>query len=86
MAFIFYLSSVIALLAAAMAISRRNAFHGLLYVVVSLLAVAVIFFSVGAAIAGLGLPCVFVQEGGYICDKLADNLTSVLNGFANHPT
>ncbi len=52
MAVIFYLSSVIALLAAAMAISRRNAFHALLYVVVSLLAVAVIFFSIGAAFAG----------------------------------
>jgi NADH-quinone oxidoreductase subunit J len=48
MAFIFYLSSIIALLAAAMAISRRSAFHALLYVVVSLLAVAVIFFSLGA--------------------------------------
>lgn len=51
MAFIFYLSSVVALLAAAMAISRRNAFHALLYVVVSLLAVAVIFFTVGAPFA-----------------------------------
>jgi NADH-quinone oxidoreductase subunit J len=51
MAFIFYLSSVVALLAGAMAVSRRNAFHALLYVVVSLLAVAVIFFSLGAAFA-----------------------------------
>ncbi|MGB3277743.1 MAG: histone deacetylase family protein [Pseudorhodobacter sp.] len=40
------------------------------------------FARIGAAIAGLGLPCLFVQEGGYICDALGDNLTSVLGGFA----
>lgn len=39
------------------------------------------FARIGAAIAGLGLPCLFVQEGGYICDALGDNLTSVLGGF-----
>jgi NADH-quinone oxidoreductase subunit J len=52
MVVLFYLSSVIALLAAAMAISRRNAFHALLYVVVSLLAVAVVFLTLGAPFAG----------------------------------
>jgi NADH-quinone oxidoreductase subunit J len=51
MVILFYLSSVVALLAAAMAISRRNAFHALLYVVVSLLAVAVIFLTLGAPFA-----------------------------------
>jgi NADH-quinone oxidoreductase subunit J len=51
MAVLFYLSSAIALIAAAMAISRRNAFHALLYVVVSLLAIAVVFFSLGAPFA-----------------------------------
>ncbi len=35
----------------------------------------------GAAIAGLGVPCLFVQEGGYLCDELGENLTSVLNGY-----
>lgn len=39
------------------------------------------FARIGAAIAALGLPCLFVQEGGYICDALGDNLTSVLGGF-----
>jgi acetoin utilization deacetylase AcuC-like enzyme len=39
------------------------------------------FGKIGAAIAGLTLPCLFVQEGGYICDDLGANLTSVLNGF-----
>jgi len=39
------------------------------------------FGKIGAAIAGLGLPCLFVQEGGYICDGLGANLTSVLNGY-----
>jgi len=40
------------------------------------------FARIGSAIAGLGLPCLFVQEGGYICDALGDNLTSVLGGFS----
>ncbi|MDK3073046.1 histone deacetylase family protein [Sedimentitalea sp. JM2-8] len=39
------------------------------------------FARIGAAIARTGLPCLFVQEGGYICDALGDNLTSVLSGF-----
>ena len=39
------------------------------------------FGRIGAAIARLGLPCIFVQEGGYICDELGENLTSVLSGF-----
>lgn len=47
----FYLASAVALIAAVMAVSRRNAFHALLYVVVSLLAVAVIFLTVGAPFA-----------------------------------
>jgi len=39
------------------------------------------FGRIGAAIAGLGLPTLFVQEGGYLCEGLGDNLTSVLTGF-----
>jgi acetoin utilization deacetylase AcuC-like enzyme len=39
------------------------------------------FLRIGAAIASAGLPCLFVQEGGYLCDELGANLTSVLNGF-----
>jgi acetoin utilization deacetylase AcuC-like enzyme len=39
------------------------------------------FKRIGAAIAGLDVPCLFVQEGGYLCDELGDNLTSVLTGF-----
>jgi acetoin utilization deacetylase AcuC-like enzyme len=39
------------------------------------------FARIGAAIAALGLPTVFVQEGGYLCAELSDNLTSVLTGF-----
>lgn len=39
------------------------------------------FSRIGAAIAGLGLPTVIVQEGGYLCDALADNLTAFLTGF-----
>ena len=39
------------------------------------------FARIGEAISGLGLPTVIVQEGGYLCDALGDNLTSFLTGF-----
>lgn len=35
----------------------------------------------GAAIAGLGAPTVFVQEGGYVVDRLGDFVLAVLDGF-----
>ncbi|MDT8325822.1 MAG: histone deacetylase family protein [Roseovarius sp.] len=39
------------------------------------------FGRIGAAIAGLGVPTLFVQEGGYLCDELGENLTAALTGF-----
>ncbi len=45
---VFYISSVVALVATAMTITRRNPVHALLYFIVSLLAVAVDFFVLGA--------------------------------------
>ena len=39
------------------------------------------FRRIGAAIARLGLPTVFVQEGGYLSDILGANLTATLGGF-----
>lgn len=39
------------------------------------------FARIGAAIAALRLPTVIVQEGGYLCDALGDNLTSFLGGY-----
>ncbi len=47
----FYLAAVIAIAATALAITRREAVHGLLYLIVSLLAVALIFFILGAPFA-----------------------------------
>jgi NADH-quinone oxidoreductase subunit J len=44
----FYTAAAIAIVATALAISRKNAVHALLYLIVSLLAVALIFFVVGA--------------------------------------
>lgn len=38
------------------------------------------FERIGAAIAGLGLPVVLVQEGGYVSDALGPNLTAFLGG------
>jgi acetoin utilization deacetylase AcuC-like enzyme len=40
------------------------------------------FSRIAEAIAGLGLPAVIVQEGGYLCDALGDNLTAFLVGYA----
>ena len=47
----FYIAAVIALLATVMVITRLNAVHALLYLVVSLLAVAVCFYALGAPFA-----------------------------------
>jgi NADH-quinone oxidoreductase subunit J len=45
---VFYLSAVIAIVATMMVITRLNAVHALLYLIVSLLSVAMIFFVLGA--------------------------------------
>lgn len=45
---VFYIAAIIAIIATAMAITRVNAMHGLLYLVVSLLALAVDFYALGA--------------------------------------
>jgi NADH-quinone oxidoreductase subunit J len=45
---IFYLSTVVAVIATGMVIIQTNAVHALLYLIVSLLAVAMVFFVLGA--------------------------------------
>jgi NADH-quinone oxidoreductase subunit J len=45
---LFYLSALIAVLSTVMVITRANTVHALLYLIVSLLAVAMIFFVLGA--------------------------------------
>jgi NADH-quinone oxidoreductase subunit J len=45
---LFYIASVVAVLATVMAISRAHPVHALLYFVVSLFAAAVVFFTLGA--------------------------------------
>jgi acetoin utilization deacetylase AcuC-like enzyme len=39
------------------------------------------FGRIGSAIAGLGLPTVLVQEGGYLCRDLGRNLAAFMRGF-----
>lgn len=39
------------------------------------------FARIGRAVAGAGLPTVIVQEGGYLCPELGDNLAAVLSGW-----
>ncbi len=48
---LFYIASAIALFATVFALTRTNAAHALIYLIVSLLAVAVIFFLLGAPFA-----------------------------------
>jgi NADH-quinone oxidoreductase subunit J len=48
---LFYIASLIALSATAAALTRSNATHALIYLIVSLLAVAVVFFLLGAPFA-----------------------------------
>jgi NADH-quinone oxidoreductase subunit J len=49
MAAIFYVSSAVAVVATIFTITRRNAIHALLYLIVSLLAIAIDFYVMGAA-------------------------------------
>jgi NADH-quinone oxidoreductase subunit J len=44
----FYISAIVAVIATLFAITRRHAVHALLYLIVSLLAIAVIFYILGA--------------------------------------
>ncbi len=45
---VFYIAGAVAIVATVMALTRLNAVHALLYLVVSLLAVAVVFYALGA--------------------------------------
>lgn len=45
---VFYLSAAIAVIATILVITRLNAMHALLYLIVSLLAVAIVFYTLGA--------------------------------------
>lgn len=40
------------------------------------------FGRIAAAIASLGLPTAIVQEGGYLCDSLGDNLAAFLGSYS----
>ncbi len=44
----FYLAGVVAVIATLLVVTRRNTIHALLYLVVSLFAVAVVFYTLGA--------------------------------------
>ncbi len=50
---LFVISAVIAVFSSAMTISRRNAVHALLFMVLSFLAMSMIFYSLGAAYAAI---------------------------------
>jgi NADH-quinone oxidoreductase subunit J len=50
---VFYISGAIAVLSTVMAITRANAVHALLYLIVSLLAVALVFYVLGAPFAAM---------------------------------
>ena len=48
MTVLFYLSAIVAVVSTVLVITRTRAIHALLYLIVSLLAVALVFFSLGA--------------------------------------
>ena len=48
MTVVFYLAAAVALVSTLLVVTRRNTIHALLYLVVSLLAVAVVFYTLGA--------------------------------------
>jgi NADH-quinone oxidoreductase subunit J len=48
MLIVFYIASIVAVIATILAITRTNAVHALLYLIISLLSVAVVFFVMGA--------------------------------------
>lgn len=50
---LFYIASAVAIFATIMMVTRLNAVHGLLYLILSLLAVGVIFFLLGAHFAAV---------------------------------
>ena len=53
MVLLFYISSFVAVIATALVITRTNAVHALLYLIVSLLASAMVFLALGAAFAAM---------------------------------
>ena len=48
---LFYISAFVSMIATFQVVTRKNAVHALLYLIVSLLAVALVFFSLGAPFA-----------------------------------
>ena len=53
MEFVFYSASIIALFAALRVVTNTNPVHALLYMVLTLLAIAAMFFALGAPFAGV---------------------------------
>jgi NADH-quinone oxidoreductase subunit J len=51
MILLFYISAAVAVLSTVLVVTRKNAMHALLYLIVSLLAVAIIFLLLGATFA-----------------------------------
>ena len=51
MGVLFYVAAVITVVAAIMAMTRSNAAHGLIFLIVTLLGIAVLFFLLGAPFA-----------------------------------
>jgi NADH-quinone oxidoreductase subunit J len=53
MTILFYIAALVAVVATALVITRVNAIHALLYFIVSLFAVALVFFTLGAPFVGI---------------------------------
>ena len=64
---VFYLSSALAIFATIMVITRLNVMHALLYLIVSLLSVAVIFYTLGAPFIAALEVIVYVVMPQLVC-------------------
>src|SRR5574340_977147 len=78
---VFYIAAIVAITSTILAITRLNAVHALLYLIVSLLSVAVVFFVMGAPfIAALE---VIVYAGAILAAILIAEIVWLVSGPGN---
>ena len=68
----FYIAAAIALVSSVMTITRNNAIHALLYLILSLLSISVIFFILGAPFIA-ALEVIIYAGGNYGAFHLRDH-------------
>ena len=62
----FYIAGAVAIISTVLTITRLNAVHALLYLIISLLAVAVVFYTMGAPLVA-ALEVIIYAEPSWFC-------------------